>query len=125
MQGVKPIAANIHRGNLQNINIIGCPVHLLFSLDFQEVMGQWPQSTPPGGPHLPRPKVCLRPGLEAGGWLHGTRSRGEARPHLTTSLYVRRPSLSSSSVRSLWSWLWIWKVAVRKVFVTVYNQELM
>lgn len=80
--------------------------------------------TTPARPQGSASDRCL--GLEAGGgrgWLHGAPSGGEAWPHLTTSLYVRRLSLSSNSVRSLWSWLWIWMVAVRKVFVTVYNRE--
>lgn len=41
--------------------------------------------------------------------------------NLTTSLKVRRPSLSSHSVSSLWSWLWTWILDVRKVLVDVVN----
>lgn len=47
----------------------------------------------------------------------------ESPTHLTTSLKVRRPSLSSHSVSSLWSWLWTWILDVRKVFVDVYIRE--
>lgn len=76
------------------------------------------RSTPHQG-HLPGHRVCSDV-------PRGTHRDGEAQPYLTTSLNVRRLSLSSSSVRGLWSWLWIWTVAVRKVFVTVCKQrELM
>lgn len=39
--------------------------------------------------------------------------------NLTTSLKVRRLSLSNSSISSFCSWLWIWILEVRKVCVTV------
>lgn len=58
----------------RNINTIGCPIHFLFFLDSQEVTGQWPQSTPPGGPHLPGPRVCLR----QVSWTRGRRWQGLA-----------------------------------------------
>lgn len=41
--------------------------------------------------------------------------------NLTTSLKVRRLSLSSHSVSSLWSWLWTWILDVLKLFVAVVN----
>lgn len=41
--------------------------------------------------------------------------------NLTTSLNVRRLSLSRERVSGLWSWLWIRMLAVRKVLVTVEN----
>lgn len=49
--------------------------------------------------------------------------RWRAQPHLTTSLNVRRWSLSSHRVSSLWSWLWTCTLAARKVFVTACNRE--
>lgn len=96
-----------------------------------QVTGQRPKFTPTRNPC---PASGSASGKAGGGRWEGLASarfarwgtqpkRWRAQPHLTTSLKVRRLSLSSHSVSSLWSWLWICTLAARKVFVTVCNKE--